>query len=91
MTWDTQERGQDMNARRGASRTVAKKLGMGVEVRMSGVGEKDREVCAVEWGKDILAATSDGSLTRIWRSEPEIAKQIAGNPGAYADEWAGAI
>lgn len=55
MTWDTQERGQDMNERRGASRTVAKKLGMGVEVRMSGVGEKDREVCAVEWGKDIVS------------------------------------
>lgn len=55
MTWDTQERGQDMNERGDASRTVAKKLGMGVEVRMSGVGEKDREVCAVEWGKDIVS------------------------------------
>ncbi|WVO24023.1 uncharacterized protein IAS62_005383 [Cryptococcus decagattii] len=91
MTWDTQERGQDIDGRADASRTMAKKLGMGIEMGMSEAGGKDREVCAVEWGKDILAATSDGSLTRIWRSEPEIAKQMAENPGAYADEWVGAF
>lgn len=55
MTWDTQERGQDMNRRRDASTTVAKKLGMGFEVGMSEIGGKDREVCAVEWGKDIVS------------------------------------
>lgn len=61
MTWDTQERGQDMDGRGGASRTVAKKLGMGIEIGMSEVGGKDREVCAVEWGKDIVSSVSSSS------------------------------
>lgn len=61
MTWDTQERGQDMDGRGGASRIVAKKLGMGIEIGMSEVGGKDREVCAVEWGKDIVSSVSSSS------------------------------
>lgn len=61
MTWDTQERGPDVDGRADGSRTVAKKLGMGVEIGMSEVGGKDREVCAVDWGKDIVSPVSSSS------------------------------
>ncbi|WVQ94312.1 hypothetical protein IAU59_001391 [Kwoniella sp. CBS 9459] len=82
MTWDTRSpSGQDDKATR---------LGMG----MGGVvwpEGKEREVCAVDWGKDMLAASSDDLATRIWRSNRDAARWLKDDPAAASQEWVGAI
>ncbi|WVF66701.1 hypothetical protein IAT40_001443 [Kwoniella sp. CBS 6097] len=82
MTWDTKSpTGRDDQATR---------LGMG----MGGVvwpEGKEREVCAVDWGKDMLAASSDDLATRIWRSNRDAARWLKQDPAAASQEWVGAI
>ncbi|OCF30834.1 hypothetical protein I316_07557 [Kwoniella heveanensis BCC8398] len=82
MTWDTKAPiGRDDRATR---------LGMG----MGGViwpEGKEREVCAVDWGKDMLAASADDLATRIWRSNRDAAGWLKENPAAANQEWVGAI
>lgn len=46
------------------------------------------EVIAVDWGKDMIAASSDDCTTRIWHSDLAISSQIAGAPSA---EWSGVV
>nr|XP_031859866.1 uncharacterized protein CI109_004714 [Kwoniella shandongensis]KAA5526938.1 hypothetical protein CI109_004714 [Kwoniella shandongensis] len=80
MTWDTTQK-------EGGKAT---RLGMG----MGGVAwpeGREREVCAVDWGKDMVAGTSDDLATRVWRENPQAAKWLKADPHAAKEEWAGAI
>ncbi|WVR03240.1 hypothetical protein IAU60_000231 [Kwoniella sp. DSM 27419] len=79
MTWDTAAPGHQ-----------ATRLGMG----MGGVEwpeGKEREVCAVDWGRDMLAASSDDLATRIWRSNRDAARWLKQDPPAAGEQWAGAV
>lgn len=44
------------------------------------------EVIALDWGRDMMAASSDDCATRIWRSNLVVANQLRGQP---SDEWSG--
>ncbi|WVQ84543.1 hypothetical protein IAT38_006697 [Cryptococcus sp. DSM 104549] len=82
MTWDTQARGEETQK--------ATRLGLG----MGGVGwpeHKDREICAVDWGKDMVAASADDLATRIWRENRVAARYLKEDPMAASEEWIGAM
>ncbi|WWC85496.1 uncharacterized protein L201_000360 [Kwoniella dendrophila CBS 6074] len=52
---------------------------------------KEREIGAVDWAKDMLAASSDDLATRIWRSNRDAAKWLEDDPIKAGEEWAGSI
>ncbi|KAK8844587.1 hypothetical protein IAR55_006434 [Kwoniella newhampshirensis] len=80
MTWDTKQKDGGQ----------ATRLGMG----MGGVAwpqGKEREVCAMDWGKDMIAATSDDLATRVWRENRQAAKWLRDDPNVARQEWAGSF
>lgn len=53
-------------------------------------GDRTREVSAVDWGKDCLAACADDLVTRIWRSDVDVARGLREDKGKWGYEWVGA-
>ncbi|WWC67141.1 uncharacterized protein I206_101048 [Kwoniella pini CBS 10737] len=80
MTWDTLNRNTDK----------ATRMTLGEGGVQWPVG-KEREVGAVDWGKDMLAASSDDLATRIWRSNRDAAKWLKDDPIKASEEWGGCI
>nr|XP_018266336.1 uncharacterized protein I303_00311 [Kwoniella dejecticola CBS 10117]OBR88494.1 hypothetical protein I303_00311 [Kwoniella dejecticola CBS 10117] len=80
MTWDTKSKNTD----------TATRLSLG-EGGVHWPAGKEREVGAVDWGKDMLAASSDDLATRIWRSNREAAKWLRDDPVTASEEWGGSI
>ncbi|EJT49021.1 pseudouridine synthase [Trichosporon asahii var. asahii CBS 2479] len=46
------------------------------------------EVIALDWGKDMIAASSDDCATRIWQSNPVVSSQLM-LKGQVREEWSG--
>lgn len=44
------------------------------------------EVIALDWGRDMIAASSDDCATRIWHSNSAISSQLVGHP---SEQWSG--
>lgn len=44
------------------------------------------EVIALDWGKNMIAASSDDCATRIWQSNLAISSQLSSQP---SEEWSG--
>ena len=44
------------------------------------------EVIALDWGKNMIAASSDDCATRIWQSNPAISSQLKSQS---SEEWSG--
>ncbi|WVW81447.1 hypothetical protein I302_103441 [Kwoniella bestiolae CBS 10118] len=80
MTWDTRAKDGSQATRLG--------LGMGGVQWPEG---KEREVGAVDWGRDMLAASSDDLATRIWRSNRDAAKWLRDDPIKASEEWCGSV
>ncbi|KAK6904991.1 hypothetical protein I203_105810 [Kwoniella mangroviensis CBS 8507] len=80
MSWDTHQK-DGSNATRLA-------LGMGGVQWPEG---KEREVGAVDWGKDMLAAASDDLATRLWRSDRDVARWLKDDPNKASEEWCGSV
>lgn len=46
------------------------------------------EVIALDWGKDMIAASADDCSTRIWHEDVPTARQLR---GLASDEWSGVV
>ncbi|KAL7420190.1 hypothetical protein Q5752_005156 [Cryptotrichosporon argae] len=49
------------------------------------------DVNGIDWGKDLLAASSDDAATRIWRSDQVVAQWMRDEPAAAKADWVGAV
>ncbi|ORY22130.1 WD40-repeat-containing domain protein [Naematelia encephala] len=65
--------------------------GKGVKVGLGygGYG-REREVSAVDWGKDLLVACADDLATRVYRPNMEARELMRRDPYKAGSEWAGA-
>lgn len=70
----------------GGSEAVRLRMGMGGSAWAAG---REREMGAVDWGRDVLAACADDLATRIWRADPERAKAIGEDPKGENEGWLG--
>ncbi|KAL1408905.1 multisubstrate pseudouridine synthase 7 [Vanrija albida] len=52
---------------------------------------QEPEAIAVDWGRDILAASSDDCTTRLWRSNSEIAAALTSTHRGTESGWSGIV
>ncbi|ORX41309.1 hypothetical protein BD324DRAFT_648180 [Kockovaella imperatae] len=52
---------------------------------------REREMNAVDWGHDMIAACTDDAATRIWRRDDVTALKLKNEPESMTQEWAGHV